>query len=203
MTRGSDVTQDIENDGDELQRLRRQLRAVTSVNRQLQAQVTGAGASTGKRRREGPADNWLAMLRSGRPETAATLVGAPDGTLHVVESGVRRRVKVKLLALALERHLGPRRAIGDDELAQLIEGPPVELLEANTGPPFLFVGGQMLPVRGVPLTYPVSQDWLDGLATGPELDLLAGIRTTSRASTGGAWPTRTSCRSRGRAWPDA
>jgi hypothetical protein len=182
---------------DSQERMRRHLRAATAVNRQLQAQLEGSSIRaiappTGAVRDDpgllldsapvGPltvrraslGTGWLEELVNSPVVAKPFLVRRPDGATYVVEGRNRRRVKSGLLAAALEQRLGSRREVTEDELEQWPEAAPVELLECPTGPPFLVVGGQRIPIRGIPLTHPVSGDLAARLPEGPELNVSAG-----------------------------
>ena len=161
-------------DGEELQRLRRQLRALSAVNRQLHAQLE-AGAIRGVQRLT-PGGDWLEHLqlhRGGEP----MLVHAPTKGGYVVEGNIRRQVKAGMLFGALTTVLGPAREIRDDELDRWSEGPPVEVMESGSGPAFLVIGGRRLPLRGLPLSYFVTADQMLLFPEGEEINL-----TTARAS---------------------
>ena len=111
-------------ESEELHRLRRQLRAQSAVNRQLHAQLESGtvrvaasgmtdgtdgsgGALTQRRVESGGA--WLEQLHlhgGGEP----FLVHTPTQGVFVVEGGMRRPVKARILFAALTRVLGaPRR----------------------------------------------------------------------------------------------
>jgi hypothetical protein len=155
---------------DSQERMRRHLRAATAVNRQLQAQLEGSSI-----RAIAPPTGAVRDDPVNSPVVAKPfLVRRPDGATYVVEGRNRRRVKSGLLAAALEQRLGSRREVTEDELEQWPEAAPVELLECPTGPPFLVVGGQRIPIRGIPLTHPVSGDLAARLPEGPELNVSAG-----------------------------
>jgi hypothetical protein len=182
---------------DEEDRLRRHLRASSAVNRQLQAQLEGSGVraiatpggarrdadlldsagasgSTVTVRRASVGNAWLEQLALHPEATKPQLVRRPDGATFVVEGRYRRRVKSGLLAAALEQRLGARRDVTDDEIDQWSESVPVEILERPTGAPFLVVGGQRIPLRGIPLPHPVNGELADQFPEGPELNISAG-----------------------------
>ena len=158
---------------DELERLRRQLRAQAAVNRQLHAQLedgagrvaasgripswaNGAGGTLKVRRvKEGSA--WLRQLHvnGGRDPI---LVRTPSHAMYVVEGGIRRPIKAGILFVALTRVLGEPRQVSDAELEQWVEGPPVMVMEAGSGPAFVVVGGRRLPLRGLPLPHLVPTE---------------------------------------------
>src|SRR4051794_14245638 len=147
-------------------RLQRQLRALSSVNKQLHAQLEGGtvrlagtsasgarGSLTVRRAAEGGA--WLEHLHlhgGGDP----MLVRTASKSMYVVEGNMRRTVKSGILFNALTRVLGEPRELPDAEVQRWSTGPPVEVLEAGTGPAFVVVGGRRLPLRGLPLPYLVS-----------------------------------------------
>jgi hypothetical protein len=165
------------------QRLRRQLRALSLVNRQLHAQLEGGtvrlsgGAANGARnaltvRRTAEGGAWLEHLHlhgGGDP----ILVRTPGKGTYVVEGNMRRRVKSGILFNALTHVLGVPREMTDHDVERWSTGPPVEVLEAGTGPAFVVVGGRRLPLRGLPLAYLVSTDDMLLFPEGEELNVAA------------------------------
>jgi hypothetical protein len=150
--------------------LRRRLVAMGDVNRRLRAELdqhTGGG-------RFGLAEPWVASLAPLGPNGSGdppALVRGPSGAVYLIEHGTRRVVASGLLADVLEAELGERRRVDDVELDGWAEGPPVEVLEAPDGPPFIVVGGERRPLRGLPLPYPVAVAEAEQFALGAELDL--------------------------------
>jgi hypothetical protein len=173
----------------EQERLRRELRALSAVNRQLQAQLdtgggrvarsaaatAGGGAARGSIRRAGAASRWLDELELIGGVMDPFLVRGPDGAVFVVEGNYRRAVKSALLAAALVRALGGHRDATDKELEAWTEVVAVQVLEGPTGPPFVVVGGRRLPIRGLPLPYPVSADEMELFPEGQELNVSAAM----------------------------
>jgi hypothetical protein len=179
-----------------VQRLQRHLRALSAVNRQLQAQLEGgtvgidptidedlrdAGPGVArwtsvKPRRTGPGSDWLDALRRLEHTGVPFVVHAPDQGVFVVEGAVRRRVMSGLLGAALTRSLGPARAISNRDLERLPEGPPVAVLEAPVGRPFVVVGGKRRPLRGLPLPHPVTNEEMLSFPPGEELLIGAGMQ---------------------------
>jgi len=168
--------------GKQESQLRRELQAASAVNRQLHAQLDGSGA--GVARSAGVADDrgavarrsdtgraWLmslADLRDGKPQLVEV-----DGRTIVVEGGQRREVSSRLLAGALASRLGSPRRMSAAEVAGLRDAPPVEVVEGPSGAPFVIVGGQRLPIRGLPMTHPVGNAELDLFPIGKPVDLVA------------------------------
>jgi hypothetical protein len=196
----------IDQDTDE--QLRRRLRALSAVNEQLRAQLeaTRDELQAAPRqqvaadpldvrsplrlvglapRRAALAEGWLARRADGGGGRLV-LVETPDGTLHVLEGTVRRRVRSGLLAAAVEDLLGERRPISDTEIAALEEGAPIEVLEGSTGVPFVVLDGHRWRVRGLPLPHPVDQEVAASIAFGPDLDLPAAV-TPRRAREATGW----------------
>jgi hypothetical protein len=167
----------------ELARLRRELRALSLVNRQLHAQLEGgvvrlSGAATNaargalsvRRTAEGGA--WLEHLHlhgGGEP----MLVRTPTQGVYVVEGHMRRPVRSGLLFAALTRVLDAPKDMTDRDVERWSLGPPVEVLEAGTGAAFLVVGGRRLPLRGLPLPYLVSTNDMLLFPEGQELNVAA------------------------------
>jgi len=177
-----------EDPSSELPRLRRQLRALSAVNRQLHAQLAlRAPAAVAKPRRGGTADEWLAELTSRPRPTRIEIVVTDKGAVWLREDEIRRQVKAGLLLPALEQQLGPRRPVTDAELEAWAVGPPVEVLEAPAGPAFLVVGGERRSLRGLPVPFPVDQDRAARLPDGAELRVLTAWQERSRAT--GAAPS--------------
>jgi len=176
------------------QRLQRHVRAMGAVNRQLQAQLEGgrtwvpssapgdadlltgpaatlSGAFTLGARRSGTANAWLEQLAVSGEGHKPFLVRLTDGRTFLVEGGYRREVPSGLLVAALERMLGSSHGIPNEEAERWTDGVPVEVLEAPQGPPFVVVGGKRLPVRGLPLPYPVSAEQIQMFAQGRDLNI--------------------------------
>ncbi len=153
----------------EIERLRRELRATSAVNLQLHAQLED---NTGSRvaRRSAPAMDWIEQLATVRP-SEASLARADDGTVFVVEGLRKRVVRSGILAAAIEDVLGPPRDAA--ELETLDEGVPVELFESSVGPPFVVIGGMRHIVVGVPLPHPVDNLHASAFAEGEEINVAA------------------------------
>jgi hypothetical protein len=178
-----------ERDADDRDALLRRLRATALVNAQLRAQLDAPGpASTaGARpaagpgpavRRQGAGEGWVdELVAADGVGGEAVLRTAPSGEVVLVEGSLRRPVRAGLLVAALEGVVGRVRPASADELSGTVEGPPVELLEAPTGPPFVVVAGRRHDVRGVPVPYPVSGEVVAGLDEGDELRVRAGGRS--------------------------
>ena len=171
---------------EELQRLRRQLRAQSAVNRQLHAQLdggstlrvtapgretdAGGGRSALTVRRVAEGGLWLEQLQmhgGGDP----FLVQTPTKGAYVVDGEMRRQVKAGMLFAALTRVLGAPREVSYHDLQRWSTGPPVEVMEAGTGPAFLVIGGRRLPLRGLPLPYIVSTEDMLLFPEGEELNV--------------------------------
>ncbi|HYL51437.1 MAG TPA: hypothetical protein VEZ15_05665 [Acidimicrobiia bacterium] len=129
----------------DVERLRRHLRAMSAVNRQLHAQLEGGtvriAEGAGARqddplgtpegldggigaitvRRTSVASAWLEQLQlqgGGKP----SLVRSPKRGMFVVEGTLRRQIKSGLIFLALARVFGEPRQMRDAELERLEEG---------------------------------------------------------------------------------
>jgi hypothetical protein len=178
-----------ETDSVEVGRLRRQLRAQSAVNRQLYAQLDGGGVGIASRRGAGTTVNlrrvaeggsWLEQLQmhgGGQP----FLVQTPTRRLYVIDGDLRRQVKAGMLFAALTRVLGAPRELSDHDLERWSPGPPVEVLEADSGPAFVVVGGRRLPLRGLPLPYLVSSEDMLLFPEGEELNIAASFRPAPRS----------------------
>jgi hypothetical protein len=175
------------------ERLQRHVRAMGAMNRQLQAQLDGgAGSSwssssgqdgdllattgsvtfgTSAARRAAIAMRWLEQLAMGSDGAGPFLVRRRNGRTFVVEGGYRRDVRSGVIAAALEKRLGTARVVKDSKFDRWTDGVPVEVLEGPKGPPFVVVGGRRLPLRGLPLLYPVSGDQMELFPKGPEVNV--------------------------------
>jgi hypothetical protein len=164
---------------DEAQRLRRYLRALTAVNRQLYDQLESSGARPVESARDpdlldvDEADQprarpmvlrrgeygelWVEQLLLRGGASGPFLVRSTARGAFLVEGRMRRAINAGLLFRALERML-VERAVSDDDLDALEEGPPLEVLEGPSGPAFVIVGGRRYPVRGLPLPYAITAD---------------------------------------------
>jgi hypothetical protein len=186
------------------ERLRRHVRAMGAVNRQLQAQLEGTGgrtwgSSSGQgdgdllatpgsagfgtsaagARRAAVAGTWLEQLAVGMEGPKPFIVRRSNGRAFVIEDGYRREVRSGLLAAALEEVLGNGREVKGSEFDRWTDGVPVEVLEGPQGPPFVVVGGKRHPLRGIPLPYPVGGDQMELFPRGPEINV--GAANVSRA----------------------
>ena len=157
---------------DEAHQLRRRLRAMSAVNSQLRGQLedTSRNIPEAAARRAQTARNW--QFEPERvPFDSLSIIEGPTGASYLVEAGHRRRIKAGLLMPGLERLVGPHRAVSEKAIDRLPEGPPLEVLEAPSGPPFLVLAGQRVPLRGLPVPHPVSLDAVAGFPQGPELNV--------------------------------
>jgi hypothetical protein len=177
-------------ESEHVQRLQRQLRAMSAVNRQLHAQLEGGavrlpgttaaggrGALTVRRATEGSV--WLEHLHL-HGSTDPTLVRTPTKGSFVVEGTMRRTVKSGIVFNALMRVLGEPREMTDAEIERWSTGPPVEVLEAGTGPAFVVVGGRRLPLRGLPLPYLVATADMLLFPEGEEINVAASARAAPK-----------------------
>jgi hypothetical protein len=192
---------------DETERLRRHLRALSAVNRQLHAQLEsgtlrtvdtgraradilagvddpGAKLSMLTIRRAATGSEWIEQLQLVGGVSDPFLVRSPSRGAFLVEGPLRRQVKAGMLFAALERVIGPARNMGDAEIERFAEGPPVEVLEAASGPAFIIVAGRRLPIRGLPLPHPVTAEEMLRFPEGEELRVgsIGGGRGDKRAS---------------------
>jgi hypothetical protein len=114
---------------DELDALRAQVQAMAAANRQLATRIEIAQ----RHRRADLADEWIATLLSTPIEGPARLVKAADGTMYLVEGDWKRAVRSGLLAVALERLLGPHVIDGADDDAAPDDDGVVPAGDAGTG----------------------------------------------------------------------
>ena len=172
------MSNDADQENEEISRLRRQLRALSAVTRQLHAQLaTLLPLSQTKVRRGGYADPWLPDLERLAPPVEVEVLTLPTNRLWLREGDTRRAIKSGLLAVALEREFGRRRVVEEPELEQWVEGPPVEVMETAAGPMFVIVGGVKMPLRGLPPPFPVSAEAVARFPEGPELAIWSSSQT--------------------------
>jgi hypothetical protein len=176
------------------QRLRRHVRAMAVVNRQLQAQLEGgrtwtpasgqregdlltgvgnisSGSFMGGVRREGVANAWLEQFAVSAEGHKPFLVRVENGKRFLIEGGYRREVPSSILVAALERVIGQCHTVSSDEARRWTDGVPVAVLEGPQGPPFIVVGGKRLSLRGLPVPYPVGAEQMQLIPPGRELNL--------------------------------
>jgi hypothetical protein len=186
----------------ETERLRRHLRALSAVNNQLHSQLesgvrrsgdagrdgllAGANggddrASTLALRRADAGSQWIEQLQIYGSASDPFLVRNAKRGNFLVEGSLRRRVKAGMLFVALEGVMGSARAVADAELERWKEGPPVEVLEAPSGPAFVIVAGRRLTLRGLPLPNPVTTDEMLRFPEGAELRIGASGGSSSAA----------------------
>jgi hypothetical protein len=163
---------------EEHDRLRRHLRALAAVNRQLETQLRDVRPHGTPR--ASLASAWVEQLAFTARAAAPALVRRADGAMFVVEGPVRRAVPSGLIAAAIADHFGDPRDARGDELERCSEGPPVEVLEGPRGAPFVVVGGRRLPLRGLPLPHPVTAEEMQSFPEGPELNVAAANVARSR-----------------------
>ena len=101
------------------------------------------------------------------------LVQTPTQGSYAIDGEMRRQVKAGMLFAALTRVLGAPRDVSDQDLERWSPGPPVEVLESDSGPAFLVIGGRRLPLRGLPLPYLVSNQDMLLFPEGEELNVAA------------------------------
>lgn len=176
MTGEDDVSRDV---------LLRRLRASAVVNAQLHAQLrnaTPAPSGNGttalpapKVRRGGVGDDWLEDLLdagAGDPRLVTS-----QGAIWLVEGDLRRPVRAGQIIDLLVAELGDPAEVESEAVQRweaMVEGPPVEVMEAPSGAPFIVVAGTRHDLRGVLVTYPVAEHLAAGLPVGKELRL--GVR---------------------------
>ncbi|MCU1354164.1 MAG: glycosyltransferase [Acidimicrobiales bacterium] len=117
------------------------------------------------------------------PARLAELPAAPAGrpgrifmvregvAVHLIEGETRRSVKSGLLAAALEDRFGKPRIVTAADLERWTEGPPVAIFAASSGLPMIIVGGQLLPVKGLPVPQPIDVGLTERFPRGAVLDV--------------------------------
>ena len=138
------------------------------------------GQATVRRDRE--ADAWIHQLadREIDDDDGGRVVHAEDGSRYVVDGTLRRPIRSAMLLDALVDLLGPSQPISAEALGALTDGPPVEILEAERGSPFVAVGRRRHPVRGFPLPFPAAQPSADRLRPGATVDVSAAFSQQRR-----------------------
>lgn len=155
----------------EQERLRREMRAMAAVNRQLQA-LREEPVGVRKSRRNGVGIEWTEELLA-LGECDARLARSTSGAVFVIEGDRKRAIRSGILAAALEPLLGTPTDVSDTELEGMTDSAPVELLEASSGIPFVIVGGRRYGATGVPLTYPVGDLQASEFPEADELNVAA------------------------------
>ena len=89
--------------------------------------------------------------------------------MFLLEGTQQRAVPRMLVGALLEADLGPARPITESELDEFDEGPPVEVLAASTGFPFVVMGGRRRPIRGYPVPLVIDDDDADRFEQGEPL----------------------------------
>jgi len=184
----------MEPSGNESERLRRHLRALSAVNQQLHAQLESGTLSI---RRPTVGSQWIEQLQLLGSVSEPYLVHHPKHGNFLIEQPLRRLVKAGMIYVALEGVLGAGREVGDAELDGFTEGPPVEVLEANFGPAFIVVAGRRLTIRGLPLPYSVTAEEMMRFPEGEELRVGGAGGGGSRTTRGGVTRARALVRKEG------
>jgi hypothetical protein len=159
---------------EQVERLRRHVLAIAALNRELHARL-GASAT-----RSSTAEGWLEQLMPGAGGFDVRIARGNNAT-YVIEGDTRRRISSRLVTSALSDALGPVQWVTDEELSALEDGPPVEVLEGQFGPPFVIVGGRRLPIRGMPLPFPVDHQEAQQFPLGVELNIARSNVPRARA----------------------
>jgi hypothetical protein len=119
--------------------------------------------------------------------------------MYLLEGTQKRAIPRMLVGALLEADLGPARPITESELDEFDEGPPVEVLAAPTGFPFVVMGGRRRPIRGYPVPLVIDEDDADRFEQGEPLRV---ARIARVGASGPQPPQAASLLSRARArWP--
>lgn len=150
----------------ETDRLRRELRAVAAVNRQLRAELDGSSQraisppggtapSSGTARDPEGAGAFKSSITGGGPASSGVdrieVVQGPTGIVYLIEGGNVHRIGSNVVAAALEEVFGFRRPIDTDELARYVTAPTIEVYCNEAGRTFVVVAGRRMPVEGLPV----------------------------------------------------
>jgi hypothetical protein len=136
-------------------------------------------------RRAATGSEWIEQLQLLGGSSDPFLARSPGRGAFLVERPLRRQVKAGILFAALENVIGSVQVLSDAEMDRFNEGPPVEVLEAASGPAFIIVAGRRLPIRGLPLPYPVTAEEMLRFPEGEELRVGTGGGRGGAARTGG------------------
>jgi GT2 family glycosyltransferase len=112
------------------------------------------------------------FVDDGSPAMPVVMRRPEDGRVFLVEGKVARPVRSGLLAAALTEKLGEHRSPSADELRQMIESDPVEVLTSRDRPPWMVVANERMVIDGLPI--PRRLDAADprlALPTGPTIDV--------------------------------
>jgi hypothetical protein len=113
---------------------------------------------------------WLDELSGTGPlDAEPTLVQDPAGELYVIEGTLRRRVSRMIVGALLTAEMGEPEQVSAEAIDELDEGPPVDLLQAPSGLPFVIVGGRRRPVNGLAVPHDVEDDQAERFEEGRPL----------------------------------
>lgn len=172
----------------ELRRLQREVLALASVNRQLQADLEGRGLLAVAAPRDrlatpapvgapvsaglGPFRSAITQVRGGT-EAGSDPVAVVEsgGATYLLEGLAARPVTSSVVVAMLEELVGPRTTLGAEDLAMYADGDPVSVMQGPAGPPFLALGGRKVSVRGWPTIQKVAVEVAEELDDGGELNL--------------------------------
>ena len=136
----------------------------------------------------GPVGEWLDDLVAAPSSAPVSLARLDEDTMFLLEGTQKRPISRMLVGALLEADLGPARPITESELDEYDEGPPVEVLAAPTGFPFVVMGGRRRPIRGYPVPLVIDEDDADRFEQGEPLRvarIAAGGRQCAAAPAGG------------------
>lgn len=117
----------------------------------LHEDVLWGGRPRRGRQEQQRAHAWLGTLAGEDPAGPPRLVRTVDGTVFLLEGGLKRHVTTGLLVEALEPLFGPVARVAAEALADLKHGPPAAIFHDGAGQPCFVAGGRRYPVRGLPL----------------------------------------------------
>ena len=118
------------------------------------------------------AQGWIQEVPKSASERPPLLVVDRSGHVFVVERSRRRHVELLGAGRRARGALRPAPSPSTRTAStRWKEGAPVEVLEGRRGAPVIVVGGERLPVRGLPVPYPVRQGVIDRLPEGEAIDL--------------------------------
>ena len=171
---------------DEIERMRRELRAVAAVNRQLRSELDGstqraiappegrAPSTHGARDPEG-AGAFKSSITGGGPASSGVdrleIVQDPAGTVFLVEGSNVHRIGSNVIAAALEEVFGFRRPVTTAELSRYVKAPTIEVYCNEAGRTFVVVAGRRMPVEGLPVVRDAPPGLEATLDAGPKLNV--------------------------------
>ena len=120
----------------------------------------------------GPPTRWLEQLAVSAEGHKPFLVRLANGKPFLIEGGYRREVRSGLLVADARARCSARAHTVSDRRGETLDRRRAGRgARGPQGPPFVVVGGKRLPLRGLPLPYPVSRDQMQLFPPGRNLNV--------------------------------